>query len=330
MPDLGAQGVLNKDLKSRRRSWRDENAPAGRVVAPLLVRAPPGNALRYLRHCVGHLAKGPAAVVAAVAGSGDTEWTATIHYKGSFYVQPLWRLDETDRELVEAARVLVQDMGAGVGRPEFLEMVRSLVPPAPSRVVIRFVAFAAVRARHGSDEDVVISRFISGLAAIARTARYQHADRQVHIDVRLCRTEGDLLEALSEPAYMIVVSAHGRNDSAVLQDSTADRQADLSRLPAGGVRCSGILLDACYGLRADTLDAWRRAAGPGTVLLGVEGKSPYSHAPLLLPMILGGVLCPAAAPSATGADLLRRLDAVIKTAAAVWPGDWTRWRAQVL
>lgn len=198
----------------------------------------------------------------------------------------------------------------------------------PSSVVIRFVGFSPgphstvschadgdqdICIKDGGDHDVVTSHFLTGLAYLARTIRFEHLNQSVQVVLRLCSTAEDFRNALCESAYLTVVSAHGMPNEAVLQDGEGELRVNLKALGAASIRTSGLLMDTCNSL-GDTpiFHALRAAASPGTVLLGVRGTAHYTHGPLVLPAVLNRVLRPNPAPSAQGAALKNQIGDVLR------------------
>ncbi|MEU4113231.1 hypothetical protein AB0F71_01855 [Kitasatospora sp. NPDC028055] len=148
---------------------------------------------------------------------------------------------------------------------------------------IRIMAFAG-------DEPMV--EYVRGLGYQLRTVRRRWYSTErgdpLKIEVRTPGTATEALEALRAPADLIVFAAHGGfSDDGVawVGEDVADTgrwiNLDCLRGDLGGLRCHGLVLDACsnYEEFAKRVEA---ALDQRAAYLGCDGKNLFTHGPVLV------------------------------------------------
>ncbi|MGK4581734.1 hypothetical protein [Kitasatospora sp. HPMI-4] len=140
--------------------------------------------------------------------------------------------------------------------------------------------------------DKPMVEYVWGLGYQLRTVRrrwYPDESRDpLKIDVRTPRTAAEALEALRAPADLIVFAGHGGfSDDGVAWagENVADAERwinlDQLRCDLGGLRCHGLVLDACsnYEEFAKRVDA---ALDQRAAYVGCDGMNLFTHGPVVV------------------------------------------------
>ncbi|MFG1840374.1 hypothetical protein ACGFH8_18380 [Micromonospora sp. NPDC049175] len=179
----------------------------------------------------------------------------------------------------------------------------------------------------GYASDRAAVRYLNSLHGLVETMRHDHPGR-VEARVELATGPEHLRDLLSTESDLLVYGGHAGVEEGSPYLGGGDESLYLDHLPdpqGTTIKAAGIVFDCCESGTEDFIAAVGRRVDAPAAYLGCNGTAPYTHGPVLLPVLLAQLACPKepATPSCT--TYRRAMEQTLLVAKTVWRADWERW-----
>ncbi|MET0422745.1 MAG: hypothetical protein ABW046_02645 [Actinoplanes sp.] len=179
-----------------------------------------------------------------------------------------------------------------------------------------------------SDDDSAV-RYLYGLQSLVQTMR-QEARSKPALTVRtdLVADAAAMSAVLCTPADVIIYGGHGgiHDDEPFI--GTGNSSLYLSEIRAHtnkGITAAALVLDCCYGGEDRFQKRLMKCLDRETVIFSSTAKAPYTHGPVLLPILLAQLACPDPPPQLSEGKIRAIMQKTLDSTAGVWSADWKRW-----
>lgn len=181
----------------------------------------------------------------------------------------------------------------------------------------------------GWESDVVACRFIRALEGLVLTMRHEASNKSaLAVEVRMAKTPASMITELTKRADILVYSGHGGIDGTGAFIGTGQNSLYLSRLQTSlglGIDTDGLVLDCCRGGDDRFKKELKCCLMKNSVTFSCTATAPYTHAPVLLPLLLAQLACPGSPPQLNNAKIRKIMNKAWDAASGIWGGDWERW-----
>lgn len=184
----------------------------------------------------------------------------------------------------------------------------------------------------GYASDKAAVRYLSSLHGLVETMRHDHR-RRLEARVELAADPEHLGALLASEADLLVYSGHAGVEDGSPYLGGGDESLYLEQLAASkgkGIKATGIVFDCCKSGTDDFVAVMRESVDVPAAYLGCDGTAPYTHGPILLPILLAQLACPEEPPAPHPAAYLDAMRRAIVAARGIWRGRWERWITAVL